>query len=101
MALQVDADNLTKGLLGLLVALVEIVRDVLAAEAVKRMKGGLLSAEEMDRLGRAVMELDRAIEQLKSTNDLHDVVRRTRKALDDLVDDSLTRIASPRGWKES
>ncbi len=101
MALQVDADNLTKGLLGLLVALVEIVRDVLGAEAVKRMKGGLLSAEEMDRLGRAVMELDRAIEQLKSTNDLHDVVRRTRKALDDLVDDSLTRIASPRGWKES
>ncbi|WP_324716689.1 gas vesicle protein K [Carboxydochorda subterranea] len=101
MALEVDADNLKKGLLGLVVTLVEVIRDVLVAESVKRMKGGSLSSVEAGRLGQALMDLDQAIEQLKSENGLHQIVRKTRRALDDLVDDTLTRFVDPKQWEDA
>lgn len=100
MGLQLDACNLKQGLLGLVITLVEIIRDLLAREAVKRMKGGRLSEAEAERLGVALMDLDRAIEELKDQHGLHEVVRQTRQALDDLVDDVLSGLAEPERWEE-
>lgn len=98
MAVEVDAGNLRQGLLGLVVALVEIIRDVLAAEALKRVRGGSLSDAEVERLGAALMELDGALEQLKAEQGLTDVVRSVRRSLDRLVDDVATRLTDPGRW---
>ncbi len=98
MAVEVDGEKLKQGLLGLVVALVEIVRDVLEAEALKRMRGGRLTGAEVERLGAALMELDSALERLKAEQGLADVVRSVRRSLDRLVDDVSTRITQSAQW---
>ncbi len=65
MPIDIDTDNLKHGLLGLVIALVEIIEDALNLQAIKRMEGGTLSEEEMERLGEALMDLDVAIEEIK------------------------------------
>ena len=50
MAIHIDEENLKEGLLGLVVALVEIIEEVLERQAIRRMEGGRLSDEEMESL---------------------------------------------------
>ena len=57
MAIEIDEDNLKHGVLGLVMAIVEVVRDALQIQALKRAESGMLSDEEMNRLGDALMEL--------------------------------------------
>ena len=66
MAINIDEENLKEGLLGLVVALVEIVEEVLERQAIRRMEGGRLNDEEMERLGEALFELDEALDEDKS-----------------------------------
>jgi transposase len=65
MTINIDEENLKEGLLGLVVALVEIIEEVLERQAIRRMEGGRLSDEEMERLGDALSELDEALEKIK------------------------------------
>ncbi|PKP57249.1 gas vesicle protein K, partial [Candidatus Atribacteria bacterium HGW-Atribacteria-1] len=53
MPIDIDTDNLKHGILGLVIALVEIIKDALNLQAIKRMEGGTLSEEELERLGEA------------------------------------------------
>ncbi|MDP2951752.1 MAG: gas vesicle protein GvpK, partial [Chloroflexota bacterium] len=46
----IDEKSLKHGLLGLVMALVEIIRDALKLQALKRMEGGSLTEEEVERL---------------------------------------------------
>jgi len=48
MAIYVDEDNLKSGVLGLVLALVEVIRDALKIQALKRMESGVLSEEECE-----------------------------------------------------
>lgn len=98
MPVEIDAENLKTGLLGLVVALVEILRDVLTLEALKRLRAASLTADEAERLGRALQELDAAIESIKAEHGLQEVVGRMRRCLDELVEDlvvTLTGAAEP------
>ena len=47
----IDEKSLKHGVLGLVIALVEIIKDALQLQAVRRMEGGSLTEEEMERLG--------------------------------------------------
>ncbi len=98
MPIQINEDNLKQGLLGLVVALVELVKDVLSMQALKRMEGGRLTDEEINRLGEALIDLNDALEQIKMDNGLEKVVRDVRWSLDDLVDDVLDRMINPERW---
>ena len=100
MPIQINEDNLKQGLLGLVVALVELVKDVLSMQALKRMEGGRLTDEEINRLGEALIDLNDALEQIKTDNGLEKVVRDVRWSLDDLVDDVLDRMINPERWAE-
>ncbi len=51
--------------MGLVIALVEIIKDALRLQALKRMEGGSLTEEETNRLGEALMDLDTAVEEIK------------------------------------
>lgn len=74
-----------KGLLGLVVALVEILRDVLRLQALRRMDTGSLADSDLEALGKAFLELDEALEAIKGEHGLEDCVKALRDGLDDLV----------------
>lgn len=85
MNIDLDKDNLKQGVLGLVLALVEIIRDVLKTQAVRRMEADTLSEEEIDRLGNALKGLDRVIEEIKGDFKVSDVVKSVRDDIDGLV----------------
>lgn len=95
MAINIDEKKLKAGLLGLVLALIEIIRDALRLQAVRRMEGGGLTEEEVERLGNAFMELDKAIEQIKQEQGISEAVANVREGLDDLVDDALRTLVAP------
>ena len=100
MVVDIDEKSLKHGVLGLVIALVEIIRDALKLQAMKRMEGGSLTEEEMERLGRALMDLDIAIEEIKEEQGIVESVRSVRDGLDEVVDDVLDRMINPENWKE-
>lgn len=99
MSLTIDENNLKQGLLGLVIALVEVIRDALRIQAIRRMESGLLTEEEMNRLGEALMELDIAIEEIKREQGITESVKAVRDGLDEIVDDLLDRMINPERWR--
>jgi len=100
MAIHVDEDNLKSGVLGLVIALVEVIRDALKIQALKRMDSGNLSEDECERLGKALMELDIALEETKEGQGISESVRAVRDGLDGIVDDVVNRLINPETWQE-
>lgn len=98
--LDINEDNLKHGVLGLVMALVEIIRDALKTQAFRRMEDGSITGEEIERLGSALMELDRAIEEIKYDQGVAESVKSVRDGLDRIVDDVVDRIINPRRWAE-
>jgi len=98
MTVEIDEGNLKQGVLGLVVALVEVIQDALRHQAIRRMEGGSLTEEEMERLGEALMELDEAIEQIKEEMGIAETVRSVRDGLDRVVDDLLDDFINPDKW---
>jgi len=80
--------------------MVEIIRDALKLQAMKRMEGGSLTEEEMERLGRALMDLDIAIEEIKEEQGIIESVRSVRDGLDEVVDDVLDSMINPEKWRQ-
>jgi hypothetical protein len=100
MAIDIREDNLKHGVLGLVLALVEIIRDALKIQAFKRIESGILNEEECERLGQALMDLDIALEEIKEEQGITESVQAVRNGLDDIVDDVVNRIANPERWRE-
>ena len=100
MPIEIDENNLKSGLLGLVVALVEVVQEVLERESIRRMESGKLSEMEIERLGKGLMELDVALRQIKEENDLENLVRSVRSDLDKLVEETIDVMADPERWKQ-
>jgi hypothetical protein len=100
MAIDIREDNLKHGVLGLVLALVEIIRDALKIQAFKRIESGILNNEECERLGQALMDLDIALEEIKEEQGITESVQAVRDGLDDIIDGVIDRIANPERWRE-
>jgi hypothetical protein len=100
LGIKVDEESLKHGVLSLVLAIVEIVADALKIEASKRVESGDLTEEEVERLGKALMELDRAIESIKREQGIEESVRKVREGLDDVVDEVLDKMLNPERWTE-
>jgi hypothetical protein len=100
MVLDIDEKSLKHGVLGLVIALVEVIRDALKLQAMRRMEGGSLTEEEIERLGEALMDLDIAIEEIKQEQGIVESVKSIREGLDEIVDDVLDRMVNPESWGE-
>ena len=61
-----DPERVEQGLARLVLTLVEVLRRTLEHQAVRRMDGGSLSDEEVERLGLALLRLDQRMGDLKS-----------------------------------
>lgn len=100
MVVDIDEKSLKHGVLGLVIAIVEIIRDALKLQAMRRMESGSLTEEEIERLGEALMELDTAIEGIKQEQGIVESVKSVRDGLDQIVDDVLDRMINPEQWEE-
>ena len=70
--LETDENDIEAGVAKLVLTLVEFVRQVLEHQEIRRMEGGSLSDEEVERLGLALMRLQEKLQELKSAFGLKD-----------------------------
>lgn len=89
MKINLEDENLKGSLTGLVVALVEIIREVLEHQALRRMEHDSLSTDEIERLGGALLKLKETIDDLKEDQGIEQAVRDIRGQLDHLVDGTL------------
>lgn len=99
--LDLDENDLKNGVLGLVVALVEVVKETLEIQALKRMEGGSLTPEEVERLGEALLDLDAAIEKIKVDMGIEQSVKAVRDSLDRAVQDVVRSITAPLELEET
>src|SRR5260370_9480084 len=62
--INVDTEGVEQGLAQLVLTLVEFLRQLLERQAVRRMEGGSLTDEEVERVGLALMKLEEKVHQL-------------------------------------
>jgi hypothetical protein len=67
-----DRDNLEKGLAKLVMTLVELLRQLMERQALRRIDGGSLSPAEVERIGETFMLLEQRMEELKQQFGLED-----------------------------
>lgn len=94
MPIEIEEENLKQGLLGLVVALVEIIAEVLKHQAVKRLSSGRLSEESVERLGQSIMDIEETIERIKKEQDLEETVEKVRDSLDSIIDEFLDSLVT-------
>ena len=70
--LDVDPQDVGRDLVHLVLTVVELVRQLMERQAVRRMEGGTLTEEEVERLGRTFMLLEKRMAELKKSFDLED-----------------------------
>ena len=70
--LNTDPDKVENGLARLVLTLIEVLRKVLEHQAVRRMEGGHLSDEAVERLGAALLRLNDRMQDMKGIFGLSD-----------------------------
>ena len=60
----VDPEGLEQGLAKLVLTLVEFLRQLLERQAIRRMDGGTLADDEIERVGVALMRLEQKVDEL-------------------------------------
>jgi len=100
MPIDIDEGDLKHGVLGLVMALVEIIRDTLRIEAFKRVEGGSLTDEECERLGQDLLDLEVAIEEIKEEQGIRESVQAVRDGLDNVVRELVDGMVNPSRWGE-
>jgi hypothetical protein len=60
-----DPESLERGLAQLVLTIVELLRQLMERQALRRIDGGGLSEEQEERLGRTFMELDQRMAELR------------------------------------
>lgn len=69
---ETDPEKLEKGLAHLVLTIIELLRQLMERQALHRIEGGSLSADEIERLGRTFMALADRMEELKEAFGLED-----------------------------
>ncbi|MGM7701469.1 gas vesicle protein K [Pseudalkalibacillus sp. Hm43] len=68
--IEIDPDNAQQGLAQLVLTVIELLRQVVERNALRRVEGGALSEEQIEDLGVALMNLEEKMEELKDLFDL-------------------------------
>ena len=67
-----DPETVERGLAQLVLTLIELLRQLMERQAVRRMEQGTLTNEEIERLGQTFMRLGERMEELKAEFGLED-----------------------------
>ena len=68
--LETDSGSIERDLLKLVLTIVELVRQLMEKQALRRVEEGDLSDEQIEGLGTGLMHLEEAMERLKQQYDL-------------------------------
>jgi CRISPR/Cas system-associated endonuclease Cas1 len=68
----VDEEKAERGLAGLVLTLVELIRQLMERQAMRRVEAGSLTDDQVERLGRTLMALEERMEELKEHFGLSD-----------------------------
>ena len=64
--INIDQADVSKGLAKLVLTIIELLRELLERQAIRRIDSGTLTREEMNNLGTTFMKLSEKMEELKS-----------------------------------
>ncbi|KAA0249356.1 MAG: gas vesicle protein K [Candidatus Jettenia sp.] len=64
--INIDQKDVSKGLAKLVLTVIELLRELLERQAIRRIDSGTLSREEVNNLGITFMKLAEKMEELKS-----------------------------------
>jgi len=67
-----DPEHVENGLARLVLTVIELLREILEHQAIRRMDGGTLSDEQIEQLGLALLKLSERMDELKATFGLTD-----------------------------
>ena len=67
-----DPEHVEKGLAGLVLMLIDLVRQLMERQAVRRIEGGTLTPEQVERLGLTFLKLERRMDELRRDFGLDD-----------------------------
>jgi hypothetical protein len=67
-----DPEKVEKGLARLVLTLIELLRQLMERQALRRMAEGNLTDEQIERLGQTFMKLEQRMEELKAEFGLED-----------------------------
>src|SRR6185369_15763584 len=67
-----DPERVEQGLARLVLTVIELLRKILEHQAIRRMDGGSLSDEEVERLGLALLKLSQRMGEMKAVFGLKD-----------------------------
>lgn len=67
-----DPERVERGLAQLVLTLIELLRQLMERQALRRMEQGTLTDAQVERLGETFMKLDARMEELKEHFDLRD-----------------------------
>lgn len=70
--IDIDPKNVEKGLAKLVLTLVELIRKLLEKQAMRRVEGGSLTDEEIEKVGETLMKLESKMQELKEIFGLKD-----------------------------
>ncbi len=63
--LDFEPEKLEQGLAKLVLSLIELIRQLLERQAIRRMEAGSLTSQETERLGTTLMKLEKRMQELK------------------------------------
>ncbi len=67
-----DPEKVEQGLASLVLTIIELLRQLMERQALRRIESGRLNDEEIERLGRTFMALAERMDELKETFGLDD-----------------------------
>lgn len=67
-----DPEHVERGLAQLVLTLIEVIRQLLERQALRRVESGSLSEAEIERLGTALLKLEQRMGELKTVFGLQD-----------------------------
>ena len=70
--INIDPQNVEKGLAKLILTLVELIRKLLEKQAIRRIDAGSLTEEEIEKVGETLMKLEGKMKELKEILGLKD-----------------------------
>ena len=65
MRVEADREDVARGLAQLVLTLIELIRQLMERQAIRRVEAGGLSDEQIERLGQALMALEQRMEELR------------------------------------
>ena len=70
--INIDPKNVEKGLAKLVLTIVELLRQLMEKQAARRVEGGSLTDEEIEKVGEALINIEEKMKELKKIFGLKD-----------------------------